>query len=206
MRFFFILDNSYVLKILCVFIRKTVTRQRNVRTWAEFEFLDFFMLAATMTHPFSILPFFPISFSFPNSIYNLLENNIYKFWFVIVVFFGSRRARARRSSDAFSFLIGRKRSKICCHVSWCQLGIAWWSFTFSCRIHNPYTIVQNTTMRMKKNLKVKKDFWFLPSFWKKLDTITKWWLYKFYDWKISVCVLKNAAKPTKNEVKWKSLF
>ena len=25
--------------------------------------------------------------------------------------------------------------------------------------------------------------------------------YKFYDWKISVCVLKNAAKPTKNEVK-----
>ena len=106
--FFFILDNSYVLKILCVFIRKTVTRQRNVRTWAEFEFLDFFMLAATMTHPFSILPFFPISFSFPNSIYNLLENNIYKFWFIIVVFFGSRRARARRSSDAFSFLIGRK--------------------------------------------------------------------------------------------------
>ena len=32
----------------------------------------------------------------------------YKFWFVIVVFFGSRRARARRSSDDFSFLIGRK--------------------------------------------------------------------------------------------------
>ena len=107
LRFFF-LDNSYVLKILCVFIRKTVTRQHNVRTWAEFEFLDFFMFAATMTQPFSILPFFPISFSFPNSIYNLLENNIYKFWFVIVVFFGSRRARARRSSDDFSFLIGRK--------------------------------------------------------------------------------------------------
>ena len=74
---------------------------------------------------FQFFLFFPISFSFPNSIYNLLENNIYKFWFVIVVFFGSRRARARRSSDAFSFLIGRKRSKICCHVSWCELGIAW---------------------------------------------------------------------------------
>ena len=29
---------------------------------------------------------------------------------------------------------------------------------------------------------------------------------KLYDWKISICVLKNATKPTKNEVKWRSPF
>ena len=85
------------------------TTQRTYLSWIWISWLlHVGCYIATMTQPFSILPFFPISFSFPNSIYNLLENNIYKFWFVIVVFFGSRRARARRSSDAFSFLIGRK--------------------------------------------------------------------------------------------------